>query len=93
MEARLLLVSVLMHFNAAGKHAAEILAMSLDGFMESRRILPSLAYAAGERAPKTGAAGMGKQREEYQALERLAAQNAVGIKVWHLPARNDMPSK
>ena len=67
--------------------------MSLDGFMESRRILTSLAYAAGESASKTGAGGVGKQTEEYQALERLAAQNAVGIKVWHLPAGNDMPSK
>ena len=82
-----------MHFHAAGKHAADILAMSLDGFMESRRILTSLAYAAGERASKIGAGGMGMQTEEYQALERLAAQNAIGIKVWHSPAGNDMPSK
>ncbi len=81
-----------MQLYTAGKHAAEILAMSLDGFMESRRILTSLVYAAGESASKIGAAGMLKQTEDYQRLERLAAQNAIGIRVCHLlAARHRIP--
>ena len=63
----------------AGKHAAEILAMSLEGFGDSRRMLATLAKAVA--SPPASAAGASSQAEDYQALEKMAAQNVVAIKV------------
>ena len=53
--------------------------MSLEGFGDSRRILATLARAVAS-APAT-AAGASSQAEDYQALEKMAAQNMVAIKV------------
>lgn len=65
----------------AGKHAAEILTMSLEGFMDSRRILTTLAFTGAGKTAKPSAGGVSKQRDDYQALDRMVAQNTVAIKV------------
>lgn len=65
----------------AGNHAAEILTMSLEGFMDSRRILTTLAFSAADKTSKHSAGGVSKQRDDYQALDRMVAQNTVAIKV------------
>ncbi|CAL5223000.1 g5447 [Coccomyxa viridis] len=62
-----------------GKHAAEILAMSLEGFGDSRRMLATLATAVA--SPPATAAGVSSQAEDYLALDKMAAQNMVAIKV------------
>ena len=55
--------------------------MSLEGFGDSRRMLTTLAGAAAATASAPSAAGVSSQLEDYQALERMAAQNMVAIKV------------
>ena len=65
----------------AGKHAAEILTMSLEGFMDSRRILTTLAFTAADKNSKPSAERVSKKQDDYQALDRMVAQNTVAIKV------------
>ena len=69
------------YWSFAGKHAAEILAMSLEGFGDSRRMLSTLAEAAAAKASAPSTASISSQLEDYQALDRMAAQNMVAIKV------------
>ena len=55
--------------------------MSLEGFGEARRVLATLARAVPGKASAPSAAGASSQAEDYQALERMAAQNMVAVKV------------
>ena len=65
----------------AGKEATEILMMSLEGFHDSRRILPTLAFSALDKSSKSSAGSVHEQNEDYRALDRMAAQNIIAIKV------------
>ncbi len=53
--------------------------MSLEGFGDSRRMLATLATAVA--SPPATAAGVSSQAEDYLALDKMAAQNMVAIKV------------
>ena len=76
--------SVVRHLTGilpAGKHATDILRIALEGFSQSRGILTSLAVAATSKAPKTSTEGVGFLAEEFQGLDKMAAQNVIASKV------------
>lgn len=66
---------------SAGKHATDILRIALEGFSQSRGILSSLALSATSNTPQTGTEGAGVVAEEYQGLDKMAAQNVIASKV------------